>query len=302
MARPVRVACVGHASLDHVFEVAAFASSPTKTPAHGYRMQAGGMSLNAAVAAARLGAQVRFIGRVGDDAAANFLRERLRAEGIEARGLEAVRGADTSVSAIVVDAQGARQIFNHRGEAIARAHALDTRLLEGADVLLVDPRWVEGAAAALAWAREHGVMSLLDADVAPRADLQRLVPLAAWAVFSEAGLRCWAPGADAATALPAACATGCTMAMVTCGERGSWRSRGGPAVHQGTPQVKASDTTAAGDVFHGALGVALAEGSMQPDAVAWASAAAAFKCERGEGVLGAPRRRQLAGWLRARGR
>ena len=305
-ARPVRVACVGHASLDHVFEVEAFASTLTKTPAHRYRMQAGGMSFNAAVAAARLGAQVRFIGRVGDDAAANFIRERLLAEGIDARGCAAVRGTDTSVSAVVVDAQGARQIFNHRGQAIERAHRLDTRLLEGADVLLVDPRWVDGAAAALSWARQHSVLSLLDADVAPREDLQRLVPLTAWAVFSEAGLQCWAPGADPTSALPGICAqgrsAGCAVAMCTCGERGSWRSSGGPALHQGTPQVIARDTTAAGDVFHAGLGVALAEGKSQAQAVAWASAAAAFKCERGEGVLGAPRRRELTRWLSARAR
>lgn len=296
----VRVACVGHASLDHVFEIAAFASTPTKTPAHGYRTQAGGMSLNAAVAAARLGAQVRFIGRVGDDNAANFLRKRLVDEGIEARGLEVVHGRATSVSAIVVDAQGKRQIFNHRGDALSHAHRLDTRLLEGADVVLVDPRWPAGAAAALRWARQHGVLSMLDADVAPREDLHMLVPLAAWAVFSEAGLQCWRPGANAANELPRICASGCDVAMVTVGEHGSWRSGGGAAVHQSAAQVVARDTTAAGDVFHGALAVALAEGATAADAVHFASAAAAFKCERGEGVLGAPQRRALAAWMSER--
>ncbi len=298
--RPIRVACVGHASLDHVFEIDAFPSAPTKTPAMGYRRLAGGMSLNAAVAAARLGAAVRLIGRVGDDDAAHFLREQLRQEGIDARGLETVRGSATSVSAIVVDARGDRQIFNHRGEAITRAHALDTRQLEGADVLLADPRWVAGTEAALRWARQHRVLSVLDADVAPREDLQRLVPLADWAVFSEGGLHCWRAGANASNTLPLICRLGGTMAMVTCGEHGSWRSNGGVAIHQAAPQVVAADTTAAGDVFHGALGVALAEGAASDDAVRFASAAAAFKCERGAGALGAPRRHELTAWLKER--
>jgi sulfofructose kinase len=298
--RPVRVACVGHASLDHVFEVDAFPAAPTKTPAHHYRRLGGGMSFNAAIAAARLGAAVRMLGRVGDDAAAAFLRERLAAEGIEARGLATVRGSETSVSAIVVNAQGERQIFNHRGDAISRAHALDTRQLAGADVVLVDPRWVAGAETALRWCRKHGVMSILDADVAPRADLQRLVPLAQWAVFSEAGLQSWRPGANASSTLPMVCKAGCAVAMVTCGEHGSWRSEGAAAVHQSAPRVVATDTTAAGDVFHGALAVALAEGASHEDAVQFASAAAAFKCERGAGALGAPRRPELARWLRER--
>src|SRR5258705_11682247 len=101
----VRIACVGHAALDHVFEVDAFPSRPTKTPALSYRPGTGGMAFNAAIAAARLGASVRMIGRVGSEPAVQMLRERLRAEGIEDRGLEAVPGATTSVSAIVVDGQ-----------------------------------------------------------------------------------------------------------------------------------------------------------------------------------------------------
>ena len=61
----IRIACVGHAALDHVFEVESFPSRPTKTPARSYRPGTGGMAFNAAIAAARLGAAVRMIGRVG---------------------------------------------------------------------------------------------------------------------------------------------------------------------------------------------------------------------------------------------
>jgi sulfofructose kinase len=50
-------------------------------------------------------------------------------------------------------------------------------------------------------------------------------------------------------------------------------------------------------VFHAALGVALAEGRATADAIAWACAAAAFKCERGGGVEGAPTRSELERWL-----
>ena len=52
----IRIACVGHAALDHVFEVDAFPTRPTKTPASSYRPGTGGMAFNAAIAAARLGA------------------------------------------------------------------------------------------------------------------------------------------------------------------------------------------------------------------------------------------------------
>ena len=297
----LRIACVGHATLDHAFEVAALPSHPTKTPAQRYRPGAGGMAFNAAVAAARLGASVRLIGRVGCEPEVARLRERLHVEGIEDRGLLAVPGASTSVSAIVVDATGERQIFNHRGDAIARGPALDVRVLQGAHVVLADPRWVAGAERALRWARAQRVLSVFDGDVAPQRDLQQLVPLARWVVFSEPGLEAFAPGLDAAQALARALAVGCDCAMVTRGEREVlWRRRGGAVQAAAVPQVSAVDTTGAGDVFHAALGIALAEGRGDADAVQFAAMAASLKCLDGPGVLGAPRRAAVERALRQR--
>jgi sulfofructose kinase len=296
------VACVGHAALDHVFEIEAFSEEPTKTLARSYHARPGGMSLHAAMAAARLGASVRLLGRVGEDERAAFLRQRLRAEGVEARGLESVRGASTSLAAVIVDAQGARQIYIHRGDAILRAHALDTRQLEGADVVLADPRWPDGAAAALAWARAHDVPSLLDADVAPPAALDRLVPLARWVAFSEPGLALWARGRPRDDALAAARALGPALVLVTLGADGArWLDAHGTPMQARPPAVKAIDTTGAGDVFHAALAIGLAERmGTTAAAVSWACAAAAFKCERGFGAEGAPTRAELDAWLRQR--
>jgi sulfofructose kinase len=296
-----RVACVGHAALDHVFEIDAFASEPTKTLARRFEARPGGMSLHASMACARLGATARLISRVGDDAAAAFLRRRLAEEGVQADGVESVRHASTSLASVIVDAQGARQIYIHRGDAIARAHALDTRQLEGADVVLADPRWPDGAAAALTWARERDVPSLLDADVAPLAALDRLVPLARWVAFSEPGFALWARGRSREAALGDAIALGPALALVTLGADGAcWCDDSGRVRTQPAPAVQARDTTGAGDVFHAALALALTEGRTVEDAVAWACAAAAFKCERGRGADGAPTRRELAAWLRQR--
>ena len=296
-----RVACVGHAALDHVFEVEAIPHEPIKTLARAYHARPGGMSLHAAIAAARLGATARLLGRVGDDAAAAFLRERLAAEGVQAQGLERVRGATTSIAAVIVDVQGARQIYIQRGNALEHAHRLDVRQLDGADVVLVDPRWPDGAAAALRWARSHGIPSLLDAEVAPLAVLDRLMPLARWVAFSEPGLALWARGRSRDEALVAACAQGPRIAFVTLGAEGArWVEGQGEATQVAAPAVGARDTTGAGDVFHAALALALAEGQRVGAAAAWACAAAAYKCERGLGAEGAPTRSQLRRWLASR--
>ncbi|MFN0185810.1 MAG: PfkB family carbohydrate kinase [Aquabacterium sp.] len=297
--RPRRIACVGHAALDHGFRVAALPAQPVKTPATSYHCSGGGMAFNAALALSRLGATVRLLSRVGDDAPAQSLRAQLAAEGVQVQGVETVAGTHTSVSAVVVDARGERYIFNHRGDALARAHALDPRQLAGADAVLADPRWADGAAAALRWARKHDLPAVLDADLAPAADLQRLVPLAGWAAFSQPGLAAFAPGLDERAALLQARASGCAVALVTRGAAGACWTRDGQWFDCPAPRVEVQDTTGAGDVFHGALTLALAEGQRDADAVAYACAAAALKCRRGPGVAGAPRRAELERFLRA---
>jgi sulfofructose kinase len=290
-------ACVGHASVDHHFEIDAFASQPTKTPAKTYRMISGGMAANAAVAMARLGAPVRLLGRVGDDAAGAFVRQAVQDCGVDAL-LETVVQGHTSVSSVVVDAQGERQIFNHRGDALTKAHSLDVSQLQGACAVLTDPRWSDGALAALQWAHAHGVLGVLDADVAPRAILQKLVPAARWVVFSEPGLACYAPDATSqADALARALAAGAQVAMVTLGERGvAWTHGDGLHTLPGF-SVQAADTTGAGDVFHAALTMALTETTDEIAAIRFACAAAALKCTQRHGVLGTPSRTQVEHYL-----
>ncbi len=294
------IACVGHACVDHHFEIDAFAPQPTKTPATSYRMLAGGMAANAAMALARLGANVRLIGRVGDDAAGEFVRSTVQGQGVQVQ-LEAVPHGHTSVSSVVVDAHGERQVFNHRGTALVKAHALDTQQLEGALAVLADPRWCTGALAALQWAKTHGVLGVLDADVAPHKTLQTLVPVAGWAVFSEPGLACYAPGLSQADALAAALAAGAQVAMVTLGERGVLWTRGDGLQQLPAFSVHAVDTTGAGDVFHAALTMALAEpvdeAVDERAAISFASAAAALKCMQRHGVMGTPSRAQVQTYM-----
>ena len=300
--RPVRLVGVGHVALDHVFEVDALPVSPTKMSAHHYRRWVGGMTANAVVAAARLGASASLVAPVGDDEALSIFRAHLQSEGVQTQGLRLVPGAHPSVSVILVDAAGERTIVSRRSDAGLKAGALDLTCLDDADVLLTDPRFVDWAHTALIAARARGLLSILDADVAPPEDLRRLVGLAQWAVFSEHGLRAYM-NADAKASdrsqdqldriqqgLGQALSAGAQVAVVTLGPQGLMWQRQGGLVHSipAYPVHPVVDTTAAGDVFHGALGVALASGLSDDEALHWAAKAAALKCAHPGGVLGAP--------------
>ena len=310
--RPVRLVGVGHVALDHVFEVDALPVSPTKMAAHQYRRLVGGMTANAVVAAARLGASASLVAPVADDEALPVFRAHLQAEGVQVQGLRPVPGAHHSVSVILVDAAGERTIVSRRSDAGLRAGALDLTCLDGADVLLTDPRFVDWAHTALIAARARGLLSILDADVAPPEDLRRLVGLAQWAVFSEQGLRAYV-NADAKAndlsqdqldriqqGLGRALSDGAQVAVVTLGPQGlMWQRQGGlvqliPAY----PFHPVVDTTAAGDVFHGAYALALAQGADWDQAARYGSAAAAVKCQMGSGWSSLPKHEQVMAMMK----
>ena len=170
-------------------------------------------------------------------------------------------------------------------------------MFEGCDAVLVDPRWPAGARAALSWAQRHGRLSVLDADVAPIDNLNTLVPLAQWAVFSEPGLAVWADGLTTEAALRKALTLGAEHAVVTLGEHGLLHACANTLTRTPAFAVQAVDTTGAGDVFHAALTLALARRIAAPDAFAYASAAAALKCTRSGGIRGAPRVEEVNAFL-----
>lgn len=305
--RRPRICTVGHAAVDHCFDIESFPHAPTKTPASQYRVISGGMASNASIAAARLGADVHLHGAVGDDESGRFLARCLVSSGVRCGGLQQVPGASSSISAVIIDANGERQIFNNRGNAIALAQPMDTSTLQGADVVMVDPRWMAGAETALRWARANGVLSILDGDLSPQADLQCLSALADWSAFSESGLAAFAPGLSTEDALRQALRDGTQVAVVTMGQRGvMWLRKGPDGAVDGAVQsisafeVKAVDTNGAGDVFHAALALALAERVLDDRAaIQFACAAAAIKCMRNGGVVRGPDRAELDAFLQA---
>lgn len=287
--------CVGHIALDLIFSVREFPDHPTKTPAQRFHRGVGGMSGNAAIALARLGARVDFCGPVGDDSTADVFEQVLRAEGVGQSGLRRVPGASSSVSSIIVDQHGERMIFNAKGSALDAPGPFDPSVLDGIDFVLVDPRCPDWAEAALRQARQRGIPSMLDGELSPRADLQRLVPLADWRVFSERGLLAYADGQPEALLQQLAADAPSQRVVRTLGAQGvQWCDAQGrlcqmPAFQAG-PVV---DTLGAGDVFHAALALALAEGRAEREALRFASAAAAIKCSRPDGIAGAPSRAQV---------
>lgn len=280
----------GLSAFDITWSVQSLPSGGGKTRAFDLREGGGGMAANAAVAAAKLGAQVQFWGRAGQDGAGRAMHDDLAALGVDVKHFRLFDGARSSVSGIVVDERGERMIVNFRGAGLPADPAwLPTDVIAGADAVLADPRWPEGALHVFQAARGHRVATVLDGDVAEGSVFDQLLPFVDYAVFSEPGLAGYAAHAgDLEARLAFARSRGCAVAAVTVGERGvAWMDTDG--VHR-LPAfaVDVVDTTGAGDVFHGAFVFALGAGIPVPEALQFSSAVAALKCTRSGGREGAP--------------
>lgn len=286
-----RLICLGLSAFDITWTVESLPPARGgKTLALDLREGGGGMAANAAVAAARLGGDVQFWGRAGQDRAGAAMRDALQALGVDVGHFRLFDGARSSVSGIVVDADGERAIVNFRGAGLPSDPSwLPLSAVAQADAVLADPRWPEGALALFEAARAHGVATVLDGDVADAAVFDTLLPFVDFAVFSEPGLAGYAaPAGSIVHQLQFARARGCRLAAVTLGERGVvWVDADGVS-RLPAPAVDAVDTTGAGDVFHGAFAFALGARARVHEAFRFASVVAALKCLHAGGREGVP--------------
>ncbi|MFB6415476.1 MULTISPECIES: sugar kinase [Bradyrhizobium] len=286
--RPVHVICLGLSALDQVWRVdRLFAGRSEKIKAAGYGTLGGGMAANASVAIAKLGASVAFWGRAGHDAAGHEMKSAFAAEGVDVENFRLFPDGRSSVSGVIVDGSGERQIVNFRGLYPEAADWLPLEAVARASSVLADPRWVEGAATLFREARARGIATVLDGDMAEPDVFERLLPLTDHAIFSEPALTAFA-GSAKDECLAALARFGCRVIAVTRGEGGvSWYENG--ELHrQSAYAVEVVDTTGAGDVFHGAYALAIGVGLDVRAAMAFSAATAAMKCRHAGGRNGIP--------------
>lgn len=253
-----------------------------------------GMAISAAFAFSRLGGSAQVWSRIGDDWLGAAARQSLVEEGFDVAGLHTVPESATSQVAIIVDKRGDRLVVPfHDPNANTSADWLPLKELEKADFLHCEARWVEGAEEALKAARALKVPCMVDGEVAPVETLRRLIPLADYAVFSDAGLLIYAGCDDVNAALLKVGATHSGHVGASCGAKGYLWYENGSIRHVEAPVVDVVDTLAAGDVFHGAFALALLEGKDIENAARFACVAASLKCTRFGGRLGCPTRSEV---------
>jgi ribokinase len=275
-----------------------------------FRTVAGGKGANQAVAAARLGAKVTLIARIGRDdlgdrALAGLQREHINVDHVsrdrEARsGVALITVADDGENSITV-APGANASM--KPVHVRRAH----RAFSGCGPLLVQLETpIDTVTAAVELARRSGMPVILNpapAQRLPESLLRKVSILTPNETEAEllTGIRV-ADDASAAQAAEALRASGIATVIITMGARGAFVVAADGARLVPGFKVKTLDTTAAGDVFNAALATALAEGKLLQDAVIFANAAAALSVTRAGAQPSAPRRAEVERLLKSASR
>lgn len=272
------IGCIGAASIDRVFQVAAIPPVPTKVQATGFREDCGGAAASAAATVAALGHRARLVAALGDDANGARLERELAARGVDVSGLARVAGAATLTAAAILAADGGRLVATHRG-AIREPEDRCAAGLGACDALVADPSCPVLAARVFADAAARGVPRVLELP-APGMDAGGLAALSTHAVVL-------APGADPRAALAMAGAQAGARIVLGTGFSIAWahgEAHGALPPHAAAPAAARPSP----GVFAGALALALALGAPLPAALSRAARAAALEAVAARGWEGLP--------------
>ena len=266
MADRVRLTVVGSINLDFVAAAPKLPRAGETVTGATLARHPGGKGANQALVARRLGAEVRLIGRVGDDAMSDEATALLAADGVDLSGVERDPAAPTGVALIAVEPHGENQIVvaagaNHR----VGPEQLPARI-EGPLVLQLELP-IETVEAAVGRATDFVCINLAPAQ--PVSDL--LLRRADLIIVNE----------GEAAFYGEALHHGGGRVVVTKGAKGAALYEGGERVAEvKPPHVRAVDATGAGDAFVGAITVALLEGMAPEAALRFACAAGALAATR----------------------
>jgi sugar/nucleoside kinase (ribokinase family) len=295
------VLCTGIAVQDILFRVETFPPPGGKTMTHDHMTVCGGCAVNAAIAVARLGGRAAYCGPLGDesDNASRQVIGAMQAEGIDTSAIVRVKGAAIPVSAIMIDASGERIIVTYRDRRIEAAHVADPdALVSGISLLLADNRFPDFVRPVCEAARRRNVTVVLDAD-RPTTPDDPLFGLATHVVFSSECLRATTGEQELGAALQSIEPRTAAFLAVSDGPNPVRYIRDGAVRSMPVFEVAATDTLAAGDVFHAGFALALAEGRDELAALRFGAAAAALKCTRFGGSMGAPARADVERFLQS---
>ena len=296
-----KIIVIGSSNMDMVVQTDHIPVPGETILSDAFFMNAGGKGANQAVAVARLGGDVAFISKLGDDLFGRQFAELFSNEGIDISHLLTDKQLPTGTALITVDRAGENSIVVASGaNAGMKKEDLDNALdsIASADIVLVQLEIPMAVVEFVAeFAASKGVKVILNPAPAAQlsSDLLKHIDIIT-PNETEAAKIAGLPVTDPESAKTAArkmLSMGAKSVIITMGPLGALVCANGGNTLVTAKKTKAVDTTAAGDVFNGALAVALSEGKSMLDAVRFACDAATISVARMGAQASIPYRKEL---------
>ena len=263
---------------DTLISITDFPEAGSKANVHSLNVMPGGQVATAVVACQRWGGRTRYIGKVGDDPAAEIHRSAFAEAGVEAQ-IITVPNCSSAQSHILVDGRGERSVLWHRDPRLAvQPQELNREWIVNARALLVDGCDTAAATQAATWIREAAGSVIADLDdVYP--DVEKLLENIDYLIVSRDFPARISQQPDLPKALQwLQSRFGSRLAAATLGTEGVLAWDGEQFCHAAAFRVPAIDTTGAGDIFHAGFIYGLLLGWSLARTLDFACAAAALNC------------------------
>jgi sulfofructose kinase len=274
----VDVVGVGLNAIDTLIPLAKFPERGSKVAFRAVNVLPGGPVASAIMACQRWGLRTRYIGKIGEDAAAGIHRAEFAHTGVEAHLLTAP-GCSSQQAIILVDDSGERTVLWHRDERLTiLPEELRREWIVNARALHVDGHDTAAAALAAQWARSAGVPVVADLDdLYP--GVEALLENVDYLITSRDIPGRFTNEPDLQKSLPATRERlGCRLTAATLGQEGVLAWDGEKFCYAAAYRVDTVDTTGAGDTFHAGFIYALLQGWPLQRQLDFACAAAALNC------------------------
>lgn len=269
---------VGLNATDTLIPLAHYPERGSKMEYRSETILPGGQVASTVVACQHWGLRTRYVGKLGDDAAARLHHEAFAREGVDTR-IVTVPGGVSPQSLILVDADGERTVLNRRDDRLVlQPQELDRSWITSARALHVDGHDTAAAIQAATWARENGIPVIADLDeLYP--GVEELLGKIDYLIVSRNFPSMLMGEPDLETALRGMHARyGATLSAATLGEHGVLAWDGTRFHHAAAYHVPVVDTTGAGDIFHAGFIYGLLRGWPLERQLNFACSAAALNC------------------------
>ena len=280
---------VGSIFLDHIIKINSFPKKPIKLLAEGIEKRLGGSAAVSSFTIKKLGVDSSFIGRLGNDDVAKYLKGELSTFKIKHKDIITIKGAKSSQSYVFEDKQGERLLAAFNEKKLLNNKKLPKISFTKNITFMCDLRWIEATLFVAKNCKKNNLIQVVDLDnYKLNIKVKQIVDLSSYPIFSETGAFEYTKIKSIIGSLKKMYSMKKKFYAITAGKKGVYWIENGNIFNCKPPKIEVVETNCAGDVFHGAFAAFIHQKYPVSDSMKLATATASLKCTKKGGIYSIP--------------